>query len=54
MKRFIVKYYDFIFRDEDQKEQVPYANKLFMFIFSLTVFIIIIILIILDILENIS
>lgn len=54
LKNTIEKFYAFLFADENQGEEVPYANKAFMFYFSITVFIIIAVLIGLDIAENIK
>lgn len=53
LRNTIEKFYAFLFMDEDQKEDVPFANKAFMFYFSTIAFIVVIILIGLDIAENI-
>ena len=54
LRSTIEKFYDFVFSDEDQKEEVPYTNKAFMFYFSIAAFIVVAVLIGLDIAENIS
>lgn len=54
MKKVVIKYYDFLFGDEEKDEEVPYANKLFMFIFSNVLLLVVITLIVLDIMENVS
>lgn len=54
MKKWVIKYYDVVFGEDETKEEVPYGNKLFMFIFSAVVFVAVIIFIVLDIMENIS
>ena len=56
MKKLIEKFYSLIFEDKEdtEKEEVPYANKVFMFYFSLIVSIVVLILIIGDIVKNIQ
>ena len=55
MKKIITKFYSLIFEDkENQEEEVPYANKVFMFYFSIIVSLIVIILIVNDIVKNIQ
>jgi len=53
LKNAIEKFYNLLFLDENQEHEVPYANKAFMFYFSLILFMIIVVLIGLDIAENI-
>lgn len=54
MKRLIEKYYNKLFRDADQTEEVPYGNKQFFFWFSLISFGIVLFFIIKDIIKNIE
>lgn len=54
MKKIIEKFYDKIFADEEEKEVVPYANKVFMFYFSIVIASVIVVLITLDIIKNIK
>jgi hypothetical protein len=56
MKKLIEKFYSLIFEDkeEEPKEEVPYANKVFMFYFSIIVSLVVLILIIGDIIKNIE
>ena len=54
LRSTIEKFYNFLFLDEDQEEEVPFANKAFMFYFSIIVFLVVVVLIGLDIAENIS
>jgi hypothetical protein len=55
MKKIITKFYSLIFEDkENQEEEVPYANKVFMFYFSIIVSLVVIILIVNDIIKNIQ
>lgn len=53
-KSLVEKFYALIFADEGDEKQVPYANKVFMFWFSLIAFLVVAVLIGLDIAENIS
>ena len=50
----IEKFYSLIFSDDENSESVPYANKVFMFYFSITAFAIVVLLIAIDIAENVS
>ncbi|HYG37821.1 MAG TPA: hypothetical protein VD908_04345 [Cytophagales bacterium] len=56
MKRIIEKFYGFIFAEKDDKEatEVPYANKVFMFYFTIIVTAVVLFLIIADIVKNIE
>lgn len=54
MKRIIEKFYDSIFLDKTSEEEVPYANKRFMFWFSVISFSIVLFFIIKDIVQNIA
>lgn len=54
MKAFIEKFYDKIFADEEREEEVPYANKKFMFYFTIILSTIVLVLIVKDIVENIQ
>ena len=54
MKRLVEKFYNKLFSDADQTEEVPYANKQFIFWFSLFSFGIVLFFIIKDIIKNIE
>ncbi len=56
MKRVIEKFYGWIFEDKDQPdaEPVPYANKVFMFYFTIIVSAVALFLVVQDILKNIE
>lgn len=50
----VEKFYSLIFSDDEQEEKIPYANKAFMFYFSIITFVIAAILIGKDIADNIN
>lgn len=56
MKRIIERFYALIFEDKENpnSEPTPYANKAFMFYFSLIITMIVLFLIISDIIKNIQ
>lgn len=54
MKAVIEKFYDRLFADKENPEEVPYANKRFMFWFSLASFAIVLFFIIKDVVKNIQ
>jgi len=54
MKGLIEKFYDKIFADPERGEEVPYANKKFMFWFSIVSFTIVLFFIVKDIVQNIQ
>jgi hypothetical protein len=54
MRSIIERFYDWIFSDPERKEEVPYANKRFMFWFSIVSFSVVLFFIILDIVKNIQ
>ncbi|MBK6263419.1 hypothetical protein JKA74_00115 [Marivirga sp. S37H4] len=54
MRAIIEKFYDKLFADKEDSEEVPYANKKFMFWFSLISFAIVLFFIIKDVVRNIQ
>lgn len=54
MKKIIEWYYDKIFADKESNEEVPYLNKLWIFIISVILGSVTLILITLDIIKNIK
>ena len=54
MKQLIEKFYNKLFSDTDQTEEVPYANKRFVFWFAIVSFSIVLAFIIKDIIKNIE
>lgn len=54
MRKVIEKFYDGIFLDKENPSEVPYANKKFMFWFSVISFSIVLFFIIKDIVHNIQ
>jgi hypothetical protein len=53
MQKIIEKFYAILFENKESKESVPYANKAFMFYFSIVSFSVVLYFIIKDILNNI-
>jgi len=54
MRQLIEKFYEKIFADPDENEKVPYANKKFMFWFSIISFAVVLFFIIKDVVKNIQ
>ncbi len=54
MRALIEKFYNKIFADAESREEVPYANKKFMFWFSIGSFAIVLFFIIKDVITNIQ
>jgi hypothetical protein len=54
MKKVIEKFYDALFLDKEKADEVPYANKKFMFWFSVISFSVVLFFIMKDILQNIA
>ncbi|MFQ3212980.1 MAG: hypothetical protein ACJAT1_002189 [Marivirga sp.] len=54
MKTVIEKFYNALFLGEEKADEVPYANKKFMFWFSVISFSVVLFFIIKDILQNIA
>lgn len=54
MQRLIEKFYALLFLDETSQEEVPYANKAFMFYFSFITTLVVVFLIVKDILKNVG
>ena len=54
MRNIIEKFYDSLFGEKANPEEVPYANKKFMFWFSLASFAIVLFFIIKDVIKNIQ
>ncbi|MGM0580440.1 MAG: hypothetical protein ACQETL_07160 [Bacteroidota bacterium] len=54
MRKTIEKFYGWLFADKEREEEVPYANKRFMFWFSIISFAIVLFFIIKDVVKNIQ
>ncbi len=54
MRPIIEKFYGWIFSDKESEEEVPFANKKFMFWFSIISFAIVLFFIIRDVVKNIQ
>ncbi|MEM7549748.1 MAG: hypothetical protein AAF363_08740 [Bacteroidota bacterium] len=54
MDKFINKFYDLIFSDPDDDQEIPVANKRFIFYFTCVISTVVLITIIFDIVKNIN
>lgn len=54
MRKTIEKFYDWLFAEKESGEEVPYANKRFMFWFSIISFAVVLFFIIKDVVKNIQ
>ncbi len=54
MRKTIEKFYDWLFADKETEEEVPFANKRFMFWFSIVSFAIVLFFILKDVVTNIQ
>ncbi len=54
MRPIIEKFYNALFADKETEEEVPYANKKFMFWFSIISFSVVLFFIIKDVVKNIQ
>jgi len=54
MRKTIEKFYGWLFADKENDEEVPYANKRFMFWFSIISFAVVLFFIIKDVVKNIQ
>lgn len=54
MRKTVEKFYGWLFADKESDEAVPYANKRFMFWFSIISFAIVLFFIIKDVVKNIQ
>lgn len=54
MRKTIEKFYNWLFADKKSEEDVPYANKRFMFWFSIISFAIVLFFIVKDVVKNIQ
>ncbi|WKK77798.2 hypothetical protein QYS49_12325 [Marivirga salinae] len=54
MRKTIEKFYGWLFADKENDEEVPYANKRFMFWFSIISFAIVLFFIVKDVVKNIQ